>query len=88
MQDINSALLSNKTNASQDERNIPHAEDGGMAAKHPINSFHQLKVHTETPESTSVPRNIETDVSNIRRELKVSILTEFSFPLYCSKFMH
>ena len=83
MQDINSALLSNKTNASQDERNIPHAE--GMAAKHPINSFHQLKVHTETPESTSVPRNIETDVSNIRRELKV---TDFSFSLYCSEFMY
>ena len=32
--------------------------------------------------------SIENDISNIRRELKVSILTEFSFPLYCSKFMH
>ena len=85
MQDINCALLSNKTNASQDEINIPHAEDGGMAAKHPINFFQQSKVHTETPESTPVPQNIGNDISNIRRELKV---TDFSFSLYCSEFMY
>jgi len=59
LKDINCALLSNKTNASQDERNIPHAEDGGMAAKHPINSFQQSKVHTEMPESTPVAQSIE-----------------------------
>jgi len=58
VQDINSALLSNKIHAPQDERNIPHAEDGGMAAKHRINSFQQSKVHTEMPESTPVARNI------------------------------
>ena len=59
MQDINYALLSNKIHAPHDERNIPHAEDGGMAAKHPINSFQQSKVHTEMPESTPVAQNIE-----------------------------
>jgi len=59
VQDINSALLSNKIHAPQDERNIPHAEDGGMAAKHRINSFQQSKVHAEMPESTPVARNIE-----------------------------
>ena len=32
--------------------------------------------------------SIENDISNIRSELKVSILTDFSFPLYCSKFMY
>ncbi|KAG2571399.1 uncharacterized protein LOC120640617 isoform X2 [Panicum virgatum] len=59
LKDINSALLSNKIHAPQDERNISHAEDGGMAAKHPINSFQQSKVHTEMPESTPVAQSIE-----------------------------
>jgi hypothetical protein len=52
-------LLSNKIHAPQDERNIHHAQDGGMAAKQTINSFEQSKVHTGMPEPTTIPGNIE-----------------------------